>query len=36
MQVAIDQLRANIARVRDLGAIYSTLNAQTTAAIDLV
>ena len=34
MQAAIDQLRANIARVRDLGAIYSTLNAQTTAAID--
>ena len=35
MQVAIDQLRANIARVRNLGVIYNTLNAQTTAAIDL-
>ena len=35
MQAAIDQFRVNIARVRDLGAIYSTLNAQTTAAIDL-
>ena len=35
MQAAIDQLRANIARVRNLGVIYNTLNAQTTAAIDL-
>ncbi len=34
MQAAIDQLRANIARVRNLGGIYNTLNAQTTAAID--
>ena len=25
MQVAIDQFRVNIARVRDLGAIYNTL-----------
>lgn len=35
MQVAIDQFRVNIARVRNLGAIYNTLNAQITAAIDL-
>ena len=35
MQVAIDQFRVNIARVRNLGVIHNTLNAQTTAAIDL-
>ena len=35
MQVAIDQFRVNIARVRNLGAIHNTLNAQTTEAIDL-
>lgn len=35
MQVAIDQFRVNIVRVRNLGVIYNTLNAQTTAAIDL-
>ena len=35
MQAAIDQFRVNIARVRNLGVIYNTLNAQTTAAIDL-
>ena len=35
MQVAIDQFRVNIARVRNLGAIHNTLNAQITAAIDL-
>ena len=35
MQVAIDQFRVNLARVRNLGVIHNTLNAQTTAAIDL-
>ena len=35
MQVAIDQFRVNIARVRNLGVIHKTLNVQTTAAIDL-
>ena len=35
MQAAIDQFRANITRVRNLGAIYKTLNAQTTAVMDL-
>ena len=35
MQVAIDQFRVNLARVRNLGGIYNTLNAQTTAVIDL-
>ena len=35
MQVVIDQFRANITRVRNLGAIYKTLNAQTTAVMDL-
>lgn len=34
MQVAIDQFRVNIARVRNLGVIYNTLNGQTTTAID--
>ena len=34
MQVAIDQFRVNLARVRNLGGIYNTLNAQTTAVID--
>ena len=34
MQVAIDQFRANLARVRNLGNIYNTLNPQTTAVID--
>lgn len=35
MQVAIDQFRVNIARVRNLGFIHNTLDVQTTAAIDL-
>lgn len=35
MQAAIEQFRANIARVRDLGAIYSSLRSQTTPAMDL-
>lgn len=35
MQSAIDQFRANIGRVRNLGAIYKVLKAQTTEAIDL-
>ena len=35
MQVAIDQFRVNIARVRNLGVIHNILNAQTTAVIDL-
>ena len=35
MQVAIDQFRVNIARVRNLGVIHNTLNTQTTAVIDL-
>lgn len=35
MQVAIDQFRLNIARVRNLGIIHNTLNVQTTAVIDL-
>lgn len=35
MQVAIDQFRVNLARVRNLGVIHNTLNAQTNAAIDL-
>ena len=35
MQVAIDQFRVNLARVRNLGVIHNTLNVQTTAAIDL-
>ena len=34
MQVAIDQFRVNIARVRNLGIIYNTLNGQTTTTID--
>ena len=35
MQVAIDQFRANIARVRNLRVVYNALNVQTTAVIDL-
>jgi hypothetical protein len=35
MQSALDQARANIGRVRNLGAIHKALNAQTTGAIDL-
>ena len=35
MQAAIDQFRVNLARVRNLGVIHNTLNAQTAAAIDL-
>ncbi len=35
MQTVINQFRANIVRVRDLGVIYSALKAQTTGAIDL-
>ena len=35
MQVAIDQFRVSIARVRNLGVIHNTVNAQTTAVIDL-
>ena len=35
MQVAIDQFRVNIARVRNLRVIYNALNGQTTAVIDL-
>ena len=35
MQVAIDQFRVNIVRVRNLRVIYNTVNAQTTVAIDL-
>lgn len=35
MQVVIDQLRVNLARVRNLGFIHNTVNAQTTAVIDL-
>ena len=35
MQVAIDQFRVNIARVRNLGVSHNILNAQTTAVIDL-
>lgn len=35
MQGAIDQFRANMARVRNLGAIYKALKAQTTKVIDL-
>ena len=34
MQVAIDQFRVSIARVRNLGVIHNTLNVQSTAAID--
>ena len=35
MQAAIDQFRRNIQRVRNLGAIYQALSAQTTQALDL-
>lgn len=35
MQPAIDQFRTNIKRVRDFLALYSALNTQLTAAIDL-
>ena len=35
MQTAIDQFRRNIQRVRNLGAIYQALSAQTTQALDL-
>ena len=35
MQSALDQARANIGRVRNLGAIHKALNAQTTDVIDL-
>ena len=35
MQVAIDQFRVNVARVRNLRVIYNALNVQTTAVIDL-
>lgn len=34
MQEAIEQFRANIERVRNLGALAQTLNIQTTAALD--
>lgn len=35
MQTAYNQFRENIQRVRNLGLIYSSMNAQTTAALDL-
>ena len=35
MQPAIEQFRINIVRVRNLGELTKTLNAQTTAALDL-
>ena len=35
MQAAIEQFRVNLERVRNLGALVQTLNAQTTAALDL-
>ena len=35
MQAAIDQFRANMDRVSNLGAIHNALKAQTTQAIDL-
>jgi hypothetical protein len=35
MQAAIDQFRANIDRIRNLGAIHRALKAQTTEVIDL-
>ncbi|HEV2491548.1 MAG TPA: HEPN domain-containing protein [Terriglobia bacterium] len=35
MQEAIDQFRANIRRVRNLGALYKAMSAQTTQALDL-
>ena len=35
MQAALDQFRANIARVRNLGGIYRALEGQTTSAVDL-
>lgn len=34
MQSALDTFRLNMSRVRDLGAMYSTLKAQTTQVID--
>lgn len=35
MQAAIDQFRANIERVRNLGAIFKALRSQTTDALEL-
>ena len=35
MQAAIDQFRANISRVRDLGAIHNTLTVHTGVVVDL-
>ena len=35
MQEAIDQFRANLVRVRDLGLIANALDSQTTQALDL-
>ena len=35
MREAIDQFVANVARVRDLGSLVDTLQAQTTGALDL-
>lgn len=35
MQSALDQFRISIARVRDLIAVYNSVNAQSTAALDL-
>lgn len=35
MQTAIDQFRTNISRVRNLGAIFETLDFQTTPVLDL-
>ena len=35
MQAALDQFRANIARVRNLGGVYRALEDQTTGAVDL-
>lgn len=35
MQAAISQFRANLERVRNLGAIYKTFRIQTTEVLDL-